>query len=174
MKIYLKCLLTLFPAFFLFHCRTMQKTTPIARTECDSLFFDLGTGMINSVSPMLPQGDIKEWFGCYTAIIPEGASTECGGGVIYNKHGFSYYTYFDYVEVRSNFTGKVTGDLLRNSRDSAKSAFGLPVKTKFQELYPEIDFYATSYGCLTFEYSEGKAVKIGAHYNECENVEVCR
>jgi hypothetical protein len=157
----------------LFSCKLNQRTTPIAHTECDSLFFDLDTGMINSVSPMLPPIDIKEWFTCYTGSTPDGASTNCGGGVFYANHGFYYYTYFNFVEVHRNFKGKESNNLLSAERKDVIGVYGQPVITRFKEDYPDIDFFNTKYGCLQFRYDSSKVVKISAHHTLCENVEIC-
>lgn len=156
-------------------CQSSRRTTVLVHTECDSLFFDTDTGMVNAVSPMLPQADIKEWFTCFTGSSPDGANDNCGGGVFYEKHGFYYYTYFDYVEVHSGFKGKVTKDLLHSNRESVRALLGSPVDTRYKEMYSNLDFFDASYGCLKFEYdSSGQVEKIAAHFSECESVDVCR
>ncbi len=144
----------------------------MAHTECDSLYFDLDTGMINSVSPSLPPMDIKEWFTCYTKEVPEGASHSCGGGILYEKHGFYYYTYFDVVEVDTLFKGKMTGDLMNSAKEKVYATIGQPLILETTR-NPDIDFFNRKFGCLVVRYHNGKVFKVSAHNQDCNFTVVC-
>jgi hypothetical protein len=155
-------------------CKVHQsKLIPIPKTECDSLFFDLDEGKINGVSPSLSQSEIKEWFPCYTNVIPDGSSQDCGGGVLYRNHDFYYYTYFDYVEVRTKFKGKMTNDLLGKSREEVRKLLGEPFDTKGKEGFSDTDLFSKEYGCLRVSYSLNMVSSVAAHYNDCDVVILC-
>jgi hypothetical protein len=155
-------------------CKVAQpQLTQIPKTECDSLFFDLAEGKINGVSPSLSQNDLREWFPCYTSVIADGSPQDCGGGVLYRNHDFYYYTYFDYVEVRSKFKGKMTNDLLGKSREEVRILFGEPFDVKNKEGFSDTDLFPKEYGCLRVKYSSNKVIAVAAHYNDCDVVSLC-
>jgi hypothetical protein len=165
---------SLFLFSILFSCKLSQKTTSMPHTECDSLFFDLDTGMINAVSPRLSQADIKEWFTCYTGSTPDGASENCGGGVFYKRHGFSYYTYFNYVEVSKEFKGRLSSPLLGAARNAVRQWYPETETTSYQQKeYSDFDFIPKAFGCLRIEYANDTVVRVSAHFTLCESVDVC-
>ena len=164
-----------FIVFLVWSCKLSQRTTPLVHTECDSLYFDLDTGMINAVSPMLSQMDIKEWFTCYTSWTPDGSSKDCGGAVFYNNHGFNYYTFQNYVEVTTKFKGKLSQPLLGISKAQLRTLYQDPKLTAFQkEEYADFDFFQVSYGCLGVKYENDTVKKVSAHFTPCENVLICK
>jgi hypothetical protein len=175
MRFFFTCsFLLIFPLSLVFlGCKVQPKPTSIPQTECDSLFFDLEEGKINAVSPMLSQGELKEWFPCYSGTTPDGASQDCGGGVFYKNHDFYYYTYFDYVEVRSRFKGKMTYELIGKTKEEVRKLLGTPVDTKNKEGFSDIDLFTKEYGCLRVNYTNNTVVIVAAHYNECEAVNLC-
>jgi hypothetical protein len=142
--------------------------------ECQELIFDLTDGTLNGVKPDQKQTDIKEWLPCYTQFIPDGSTSVCGGAILYANHDFYFYTYFDdYIEVRANFKGTVSGNLLGKSRDDARQFLNnlTFVENKEQD---SVDFFTTEYGCIRIHYNENKVVKIAAHYTEFENLNWCK
>ena len=157
----------------IYSCKIQKKITRIAQTECDSLYFDLNIGMINSVSPRLQQSEIREWFTCYTSIIPDGDNSNCGGGIIYANHSFIYYTFANFVEINKNFKGKISSPLMGIPRNEAFHATGAQMEFFQRPEYPENDFFLTDYGCLRLDYKSDTVVAISAHLSHCENVDVC-
>jgi len=141
--------------------------------ECQELIYDVQLGEINGVKPQLSQNDIKEWFPCYSSVVPDGSTHSCGGAVFYENLGFTYYTYWDFVEVTRHFKGEVKGKLWDKNRKEMQQLLGSPVDTKYKEEHPYIDFYPTDYGCIRIEYSNNRVVKIASHYNECDQIELC-
>ncbi|WP_045466431.1 hypothetical protein [Sporocytophaga myxococcoides] len=169
-RIFLK-LLQLFIITFL-SCKGTQKTTS-AHIECKQLAYDIHLGEINGVKPDLSQNDIKEWFPCYTSVVADGSDHSCGGAIIYNGLGFTYYTYWDFVEVNKTFKGEVAGKIFEKTRKEIREELGSPVDTKYKEERPEIDFYPSTYGCIRIEYSNNRPFKVASHFNDCDQIELC-
>ena len=86
-----------------------------------------------------------------------------GGGVFFINDDFYIYTAKDYIEVRKNFTGKVTGDWLGKSRDTLMASFGEPSIMKNERYY-----YARPYGCLRFDLDKQHIRQIAVHATSCE------
>jgi hypothetical protein len=175
MRIFFTSLVLLILPFSLIFsgCKVQPKPSPIAKTECDSLFFDLEEGNINGVSPMLSQEEIREWFPCFSNASPDGSSSDCGGGVFYKNHDFYYYTYFNYVEVKSKFKGKMTYDLMGKPREEVRKLLGELYNTQNKEGFSDTDLFPREYGCLRVKYSSNTVASVAAHYNECEAVNLC-
>ena len=166
-------LIFIFFTLFSISCK-VQKTVPIARTECDSLFFDLDSGSINSVSPLLSQMEIREWFTCYTRVVPEGAYKDCGGGIFYEKHGFFYNTYQDYVEADSSFKGNLSISIMGKSKMEVENLIGLPLEFSGKEVPSHVSLYPRIYGCLGIKYNKnGKVSSVNAYTVECDRVLIC-
>ncbi|MBX9850741.1 MAG: hypothetical protein K2X86_03180 [Cytophagaceae bacterium] len=154
-------------------CKTKA---PAMIEECTYLDFDLKEGTMSGVKPNLPQGEIKEWFPCFTKFIPDGADAECGGALLYDNHYFSFYTYFDdYIEVRTGFKGKISDSLFLKTREEIRLAYGTPLKDSLNNITnnPDIDFYKADYGCIRIHYKDNKPVIIAVHYSDIENIWWC-
>lgn len=156
----------------IFGCCSSRHPKAIPQTECDSLFFDLNSGMINNVAPTLSIEEIQGWFPCFTLTVQNGSSSNCGGGVLYKNHGFSYYTYFDYIEVSSKFKGNVTDNLLGASKEEVLKKLETPLKMETLE-GADAYFYNAPYGCKVFWIQGEKVDKIGVYYNDCDNINLC-
>jgi hypothetical protein len=155
-------------------CKIINKKTSYI-PQCENLVFDLSDGTINGVKPNLPQAQIKEWFPCYTKFSPDGGQSDCGGAIFYANHDFYFYTYVDdYVEVKSGFKGTITENLMGKSRDQVRLYLGKPIENKHSAEDPNIDFFATKYGCIRVHYKDNIATLIAAHYSDCESVEWCK
>ena len=103
--------------------------------RADNLILDLEQGTLNGVTPVISQDEAKTTFPCYTGSTAEGEMWNYGGGVFFINDDFYIYTAKDYIEVRKNFTGKVTGDWLGKSRDTLMASFGEPSIMKNERYY---------------------------------------
>jgi len=139
-----------------------EAVSSVTSYSCEDLNLNLQSGKLNGLSPTTSQNGVKQAFPCFTGETKEGELYNYGGGVFFLKHDFYFYTYRDFIEVRSNFHGNVSPNLLGNDRKTALNIFGNP-----QYSLPAFDFYQTSYGCLRLNIENGKIRQIGVHYKAC-------
>lgn len=136
--------------------------------SCSQVAFDLDTGTINGIKPTVSQEDVKAALPCFTGSTPDGDRLNgmlynYGGGVYFNNHNFYFYTGSDFIEVRSDFTGKVSPSLLGTSKERLNGAYGRPTLTSNGSY-----FYMMSYGCLQFELRNNAVYQIRSHYQDCK------
>lgn len=139
-----------------------------ATNSCSQVAFDLDTGTINGIKPTVSQEDVKAALPCFTGSTPDGDRLNgmlynYGGGVYFNNHNFYFYTGSDFIEVRSDFTGKVSPSLLGTSKERLNGAYGRPTLTSNGSY-----FYMMSYGCLQFELRNNAVYQIRSHYQDCK------
>lgn len=79
---------------------------------------------------------------------------------------FYFYTYRDFIEVRSYFTGKVSPPLLGKSEKEVVEVLGRPDFSVSDWLH----WYKRKYGCLRVQIDDGKVWAIGVHFQPCERV----
>jgi|GEM_PF-3599466 len=144
--------------------RLPKKTT----NSCSEIVFDLDTGTINGIKPTVSQEDVKAALPCFTGSSPDGDRLNgmlynYGGGVYFNNHNFYFYTGSDFIEVRSDFTEKVSPSLLGASKERLNGAYGRPTLTSNGSY-----FYMMSYGCLQFELRNNAVYQIRSHYQDCK------
>ncbi len=144
--------------------RLPDKTT----NDCRSVVFDLDKGTINGIKPTVSQDDVRAALPCFTGSTPDGDRLNgmlynYGGGVFFNNHNFYFYTGLDFIEVRSDFTGTVSPNLLGASKERVNGAYGRPTLTSNGSY-----FYMMSYGCLQFELRNNVVYEIRSHYQDCK------
>jgi hypothetical protein len=142
--------------------------------SCSQVAFDLDTGTINGIKPTVSQEDVKAALPCFTGSTPDGDRLNgmlynYGGGVYFNNHNFYFYTGSDFIEVRSDFTGKVSPSLLGTSKERLNGAYGRPTLTSNGSY-----FYMMSYGCLQFELRNNVVYQIRSHYQDCKTASEVR
>ena len=142
--------------------------------SCSQVVFDLDTGTINGIKPTVSQEDVKAALPCFTGSAPDGDRLNgmlynYGGGVYFNNHNFYFYTGSDFIEVRSDFTGKVSPSLLGTSKERLNGAYGRPTLTSNGSY-----FYMMSYGCLQFELRNNVVYQIRSHYQDCKTASEVR
>jgi hypothetical protein len=143
----------------------LPKTTT---NSCSEIVFDLDTGTINGIKPTVSQDDVTAALPCFTGSSPDGDRLHgmlynYGGGVYFNNHHFYFYTGSDFIEVRSDFTGKVSPRLLGASKERLNAAYGNPTLTSNGSY-----FYMMNYGCLQFELRNNVVYEIRSHYQACK------
>ena len=135
---------------------------------CQNVVFDLDKGTINGLKPTLSQDDVKAALPCFTGSTPDGDRLNgmlynYGGGVYFNNHNFYFYTGADFIEVRSDFTGTVSPNLLGASKERVNGAYGKPTLISKGSY-----FYMMSYGCLQLELRNNVVYEISAYYQDCK------
>ncbi|MDW3650128.1 MAG: hypothetical protein R8P61_23845 [Bacteroidia bacterium] len=168
--------------FYLPQYNTPQKGTPDCKGE--ALKIDMEKGQLNGFSPSASMDAIKERFPCFSGESEEGMNGNCGGGVFYLKHGFFFYSHRDYLEVRSDFKGKMSLDVFGKSMDEVEVVLGKPKLIPVYEddgndlfqYTPDIHhLYKRKYGTLriTYDSSSKRVSEIGIHYKKPKEVEIC-
>lgn len=123
----------------------------VPRKKCDAFYVDVLDGKINGVRPDYTVGLIKEKLPCFTS----NETSKCGTTVFYNDKGVFFYTDRDYVEIKTNFKGKLSIPLLGASRGSLFKWLGHP-KLKDDTW----DAFQTAYGVLVLHYNKGNKVSL--------------
>lgn len=131
--------------------------------NCDNLILDLREGKLNGSPPIISQNEVKRMFPCYTGETEEVSKFNHGGGVFSQRFDFYFYTYKDFIEVRSDFDGEVLPSVFDTSREDIESRFGEP-----QYSLQDSEFYATDYGCLRLTIKDKEIEEIGIHYRTCD------
>ncbi|MEO8768806.1 MAG: hypothetical protein ABI402_01935 [Ferruginibacter sp.] len=122
---------------------------------CPPISVDLIAGSVNNMHPESPWAEIYKVFPCFTEAIEEPSATGCAGVFLRDK-GINFYTYRDYIEITSNFGGKMTPAIMGTDRNSLFKSFGLPQTKDFVW-----DAYQTRYGTMVvFADKDGKINRI--------------
>lgn len=151
--------------------KPVKETMVTVPKPCAPFTINLNSGKLNGVKPTASIATVKKKLPCYTGESEEGGATNCGGGVFYLKDDFYFYTFRDYIEVRSRFVGNIEPYLL--------GIYKKEVKAKLSEPDKELDggrvwLYTKQYGTLRLNFNaEGKCVEIGIHNTTIDKVELC-
>jgi len=155
------------------HAATRQK-------NCATMIVDLDKGTINGIKATASMPQVKAKFPCFTGDTKEGDVFNCGGGVFYLAHDIFFYTYRDYVEMRSDFKGKFVKD------GKPVNILGL-TPAEFDELMGhEADEYLeeedgdnycgawnTPYGCITADFVNGVLTTLTINGVTADKVKRC-
>ncbi len=143
--------------------------------DCDTLVANLTKGTLNGLKPGAAMKAVKEKLPCFTGDSEEGGDFNCGGGVFYLNHDFFYYTGNDYIELRSEFKGKLTIPVLGLTQAAAikkMKVFGKVVRTQ-KNGDQRFLFFKTSYGCICLTLEGGSVTKLGMYSKPAAKVELC-
>jgi len=128
---------------------------------CDQLLFDTNKGTINGLGPTAEWDEIKARLPCFTGTTEEGLGYNYGGGIFYTNHDFYFYTFRDFIEVRSNFKGTVKPNIFKEDMKDVWLSDELKTKD------PNRRYFRRSWGCLVL--SPGSKT-IDLHAVECANL----
>lgn len=156
-----------FAVLFLTSYTSPQKTPG---RSCSNLVLNLEKGKLNKLFPTASQEEVKKIFPCYTGASEDGAKFNCGGGVFFLKNDFFFYTGRNYIETRTEFTGKFKPDI------SAVAQADIETKLGKAALKPDANTYLfeRKYGTLRVEYANGKLSKVAVHAVAPKAVKLCR
>ena len=152
------------PTFLATDSPTAMPLRQFSLGQCDSLYFDLETGRLNGVPPTVNNEEVKEAFPCFTGETAEtGGVANCGGGVFFLNHDFYFYTFRDFLEIRSGFAGTTSVSVLNRAATDVIQEMGTPTQSSGSRHY-----YQKDWGILLLEVSSssGFVVEVDAHYNE--------
>ncbi|HNA22555.1 MAG TPA: caspase family protein, partial [Agitococcus sp.] len=90
---------------------------------CERIVFDLDKGTLNGLKATASQQEVKNALPCATGDTPDGESYNYGGGVFFLNHNFFMYTGNNFIEVRRDFTGTVSPNLLGASKERLNGAY---------------------------------------------------
>lgn len=143
-----------------------------AQNNCDNLYLDIDKGTLNGFPPTTEMEEVMGGFPCYTGISEEGGDFNCGGGVFFINHDFYFYTYRDYIDVRSQFKGKASIELLGKITVDVINLIGKPCKKKKigSSLYY---LYKKSYGTLVLCFSFDEVKNIMIYGVKMSKVQLC-
>jgi hypothetical protein len=145
------------------------ETQPKKKGGCDNLSFDIYTGQINGIAATASPIEVKRYFPCFTGESPEGPDeVNYGGGVFFINHDFYFYTYRDYIEVRADFNGTVSHNLIGEATKKVTEVLGRPTYTDSGQISRY--FYRMNYGCLLIRTTDGKVDEVRAYYRPCKQV----
>ena len=149
----------------------------IENNACENLYFDLEKGTLNGLKLGATQRDIKTALPCFTGDSPDGAEYNCGGGVFFLKHGFFFYSGQNYIEVRSNYKGNITHDLMNLSPLGVEASLGSPDRRenvrKWDGTQRTHYFYKKDYGCLSVVFVNKKVARVAAHSTSVNETKLC-
>jgi hypothetical protein len=136
---------------------------------CPAFKIDVLKGLLNEgINPASSIGEIKKTFPCYSEITAENTGTKCSG-VYYKDKGIYFFTDRDYIEIRSNFKGKLSLPLMGASRNSLFKTLGYP---KIKDI--GWDAFQTAYGTLVLYYSKaGKINKLQISNKTTQTLKLC-
>lgn len=141
--------------------------------NCQNLYADLEKGTLNKVNGATEMKKVKSKFPCFTGESEEGGPFNCGGGVFFIKHDFYFYTHRDYIEIREEFPGKFSKEVMGIEKEALITMMGKPDKIEANE--NEYLQYKKSWGTLVFVLNSANQVKtVQMHYKkEIENIVFC-
>ncbi len=144
---------------------------------CENLFLDLDEGTLNGLKASANPQDVKQALPCFTGQTPDGAEVNCGGGVFYLNHDFYFYSGDNYIEVRDNFSGRISFDLLQKRTSEVIFVLGEPTReeeiVKWDGTYRKHFFYERKYGTLSLVFVENKLQKIAIHQTDYTSTRLC-
>jgi hypothetical protein len=153
------------------------KEVMIENHACDNLYVDLERGTLNGLSVGAAQKDIKTALPCFTGDTPDGSEFNCGGGVFFIDHDFYFYSGQDYIEIRKNFKGTVSVDILNKSPEQVTKILGMPdyheTVRKWDETVRTHYFYKRKYGCFSIVFIKGKSLKVAIHNTPINETGLC-
>lgn len=130
---------------------------------CNNLVLDLNQGTLNGLVPTVSQAQVKQYLPCATGDTEDGEVYNYGGGVFFLDHDFFMYTGKDFIEVRQDFKGNVTDNMMSKSKAEIIARYGIATIDNGYKL-----FFNRQYGCLRFTFNGTSVKEIGVYSASCE------
>jgi hypothetical protein len=130
---------------------------------CNNLVLDLNQGTLNGLVPTVSQAQVKQYLPCATGDTEDGEVYNYGGGVFFLNHDFFMYTGKDFIEVRQDFKGNVTDNMMSKSKAEIIARYGIATIDNGYKL-----FFNRQYGCLRFTFNGTSVKEIGVYSASCE------
>ncbi len=149
----------------------------IENNSCENLYLDLEKGTLNGLRVNASQKEIKKALPCFTGDSPDGSEFNCGGGVFFLDHDFYFYSGQNYIEVRENFTGSISDDIMNKSTAEIAKLLGEPDRTESIRKWDGSNrlhfFYQRPYGCISMVFVKKKLAKIAIHSTPINETQLC-
>jgi hypothetical protein len=134
----------------------------------DLIKIDLDKGLVNGLKATTGLDTVKKMMPFFTSETAENPDYNCGGGVFYMHNDVYFYTGRDYVEIRTDFKGKLSHDILNRNIQEVTRLLGKPddqVKPGGDDESIMVVYFNKPYGCLRLNYniSTGNVYEIGIH-----------
>ncbi len=140
------------------------KTTPV----CPAFEVDVLEGTVNELRSYSTIGEIEKKFPCFSGATPETNGSTCGG-VFYKDKDIYFFTERDYIEIGTQFKGKLNPALIGANRSSLFTLLGHP---KIKDV--TWDAYQMKYGILILYFNKaGKITKLQVSNQNTETIKLC-
>ena len=139
-----------------------------AEDEKNVIKVDIENGTISGLKPSSSMADIKKSLPDFSGETEENQGINCDGGVFYLDKDLFFYTYRDFVEIRSNFDGKLSKDILNKNITEVTKILGTPdhqVKPSGDDESIMVLYFKRDYGCLRLNYTiaTGNVFQVAIH-----------
>ena len=146
----------------------------LAKSQCDKIYVDIEKGTMNGLGPKASQAEVKAKFPCFTGNSPDGSKENCGGGVFCNTHDFYFYTGDDFINIRKDFTGTCSIELLGKTEEQAMKLLGKSEGEIKDNEGVRYIFFKRKYGCLIIQIDDaGKVGEFFIYAKEPEVIDIC-
>ena len=134
----------------------------------DLIKVDIENGTINGLKPAATMAEIKKALPFFTDETAENQGINCDGGVFYMNNDVYFYTARDYVDIRAEFKGKLSKDILNKNIQEVTKLLGTPdhqIKPAGDDESIMVVYFKMPYGCLRLNYniSTGNIFEIAMH-----------
>lgn len=129
---------------------------------------DIENGTINGLNPAASMSDIKSTLPFFTGETAENQGINCDGGVFYYDNDVFFYTVRDFVDIKEDFNGALSKDILNKNIKEVIQLLGKPaheIKLGGDDQSIRVSYYKTAYGCLRLNYNiaTGNVFEIAMH-----------
>ena len=134
----------------------------------DLIKVDIENGTINGLKPAATMDEIKKTLPFFTDETAENQGINCDGGVFYMNNDVYFYTARDYVDIKAEFKGKLSKDILNKNIQEVTKLLGTPdhqIKPAGDDESMMVVYFKMPYGCLRLNYniSTGNVFEIAMH-----------
>lgn len=134
----------------------------------DLIKVDIENGTINGLKPAATMDEIKKALPFFTDETAENQGINCDGGVFYMNNDVYFYTARDYVDIKAEFKGKLSKDILNKKIQEVTKLLGTPdhqIKPAGDDESMMVVYFKMPYGCLRLNYniSTGNVFEVAMH-----------
>ena len=140
-----------------------------AKPVCKTFEIDVLEGSVNNdLNTKSTIAEVKTTFPCFTTAIDENGGKGCGG-VFYKDKAISFITERGYIEIESQFKGKLSLPLFGANRNALFKWLGY---AKMKDT--NWDAFQTKYGILILYYNKaGKVNKLQMSRYDTDSIRLC-
>ncbi len=116
--------------------------------KCSDLDFDLPAGTLGGVLPSASMEDLKDRFPCFTSEAPDyGGERIFRAGLLFARHGMTFFTMRQYIEVRTGFPARCRLRCSAGRRPRCAGSSG-PPDAIGRNREGQVMLFERDYGCL--------------------------